>query len=167
MAEDLQTAQTAVMAFSSVPQFSGFIEQLDFFFEANAISLESKKRAIPLTCTSVQTYNVVKKLCAPEKPAMKTYSQILALVASHHIPVTCVWVEHEKFDSHVQWAGLTLVCLRHLANTCKFDNLEQSLLWQILWSMTNLGLKEQLFSIQFEDLTLQVAIDRALAAEQA
>ncbi|KAG8229808.1 hypothetical protein J437_LFUL005889 [Ladona fulva] len=172
------TSSNPFMAFGSVPQFSGdanswedFIEQLGFYFEAHGTSLDSQKRAILLSCTGVQTYNIVKKLCAPEKPSSKIYSDILLLLARHYVPVTCVWVEREKFDARSQRAGEAfkdfVADLRHLADNCKFDNLEQSLLRQILRGMANLALKEQLFSMKFEDLTLQVAFDRATAAEQA
>ncbi|KAG8231218.1 hypothetical protein J437_LFUL005892 [Ladona fulva] len=62
------TSSNPLMAFGSVPQFLGdvnswedFIQQLGFYFEAHGTSSDSQKCSILLLCTSVQTYNIVKK----------------------------------------------------------------------------------------------------------
>ncbi|XP_046397971.1 uncharacterized protein K02A2.6-like [Ischnura elegans] len=92
-------------------------------------------------------------------------------MSSHFIPTACVWVERDKFDARMQGPDEAfkdfLADLKQLAEHCKFDNLDQALLRQVLRGMRNLSLKEQLFSLKFEELTLRVATDRAIAAERA
>jgi hypothetical protein len=162
----------------SVPNFSGnpedfedFKDQLTFFFEANNVVSASQKRAVFLSCTGTHTYALAKKLCAPDRPGAKTFDELIAIMSSHFIPTACVWVERDRFDARVQGPDETfkdfLADLRQLAEKCKFEVLEQALLRQVLRGMRNLSLKEQLFSLKYEDLTLQVAVDRAIASEQA
>lgn len=54
-----------------------YIEQLEFYLEANNISNESKKRAILLTAIGAKNYAIIKSLCSPTAPKDVTYQDIL------------------------------------------------------------------------------------------
>ncbi|KAK5642237.1 hypothetical protein RI129_008404 [Pyrocoelia pectoralis] len=52
-----------------------YAERLQFFLEANGIDDVVKKRAVLLSSCGNATYEIVRSLCAPEKPAKVTYDQ--------------------------------------------------------------------------------------------
>jgi hypothetical protein len=172
------TACAPLMNVGTIPNFTGnpeefedFKDQLMFYFEAHNVFLANQRRAVLLSCTGHQTYAIAKKLCAPDRLGTKTFDELIFIMSSHFIPTACVWVERDRFDALMQGPDEAfkdfLADLKQMAERCKFENLDQVLLRQVLGGMRNLGLKELLFSLKFEELTLRVATDRAIAAERA
>ena len=60
-----------------------YTERLEQYFAANDITSAAKKVAVLLTVVSLKTYGLIHDLLAPEKPADKAYTEIVAVVKQH------------------------------------------------------------------------------------
>ena len=60
--------------------WTSYTERLQHYLSANEIEAEAKQKAILLSCCEPKTYQLVKNLLAPEKPADKSYADIVQLV---------------------------------------------------------------------------------------
>ena len=56
-------------AYDPQEEWSQYIEQLQFYFEANAVSEEDKQRAILLSVCGSKTYQLIRNLTMPGKPS--------------------------------------------------------------------------------------------------
>ena len=97
-------------SFGKIEQFSGqndewevYIERLEQYLEANdlapiiaaednsnAAAVESrsnKRRAILLSLIGNSTYSLLRNLCSPDKPSVKTYKQLTDLLQKHFAPI--------------------------------------------------------------------------------
>ena len=65
-----------------------YVERLDQAFVVNGVKGESaeERRAALLTICGKKTYDLLKTLCAPDKPAAKTYEELCALLEDHCCP---------------------------------------------------------------------------------
>ena len=113
-----------------------YIERLEQYFIANDITSATKKVAVLLTVVGPKTYGLIRDLLAPEKPADKAYTEIVAVMKQHLNPKPCY-----KFHQRVQKEGESVACyfssLRKLAEHCDFGEfLDQASLWNTKRSHT-------------------------------
>ena len=54
-----------------------------FFFTANGIADEDKRKAIPLSTSGPETYALLRNICAPDNPSTKSYAQFKQLMQDH------------------------------------------------------------------------------------
>ena len=64
---------------SSVEDWTSYTERLQQYFAANDVA-EGKQRAVLLSVCGCQTYQLVKNLLAPERPADRTFQEIVLLM---------------------------------------------------------------------------------------
>lgn len=57
--------------------WNDYIEQLEFYLEANNINNDSRKRAMLLTAIGTKNYTIIKSLCSPTAPKDVSYKDIL------------------------------------------------------------------------------------------
>ena len=62
------------------------IEQVTYFFSANKITEDDKKRQVLLTCVGAETFHLMKTLVAPAKLNTKTVAELAGLVQAHLDP---------------------------------------------------------------------------------
>ena len=80
-------------AFGTITEFnpkgdwSSYKERLEFYFEANNISEEEKKRAVFFSVVSSETYELVRGLIAPRKPKELVYDNIVKELDTHFTPI--------------------------------------------------------------------------------
>ena len=108
-----------------------YIERVEFYFIANGIEDPEKKRAVLLTVSGRATYKLVRNLSAPNKPAKKSYDEVVALVKSHYTLNPSVILQMFQFHSRTQKPGETVTTfvaeLRQLSEFCEFGaSLEES-----------------------------------------
>ena len=85
---------------SSKETWTNYVERLEFFFLANDIENPDKKKAILLLSISgPSTYKVIRSLCSPDTPAVKSYDDIKNLMRAHMNPQPNVISERFKFNS--------------------------------------------------------------------
>ena len=75
---------------SGSEDWASYTERLQQHYAANEIEAVGKQRAILLSCCGPQTYQLIKNLLTPEKPADKTYAYNLNTeVESFNLFVCC------------------------------------------------------------------------------
>ncbi len=77
--------------------WSNYQERFEFFFEANNVTNENKKRAILLAQLGAQAYEVLRSLLTPQTPKDFTYTEIAAKLQGHFNPTPNEIVE--RFNS--------------------------------------------------------------------
>ncbi|KMQ89188.1 hypothetical protein RF55_11202 [Lasius niger] len=101
-----------------------YIEQLEFYLEANNISNESKKRATLLTAIGAKNYAIIKSLCSPTAPKDVTYQDILDKCKSYFGQNLNELLARVHFHKRIQRENETLKEfvreIRKLALDCKF-----------------------------------------------
>ena len=89
-------------AFGTITEFnpkgdwSSYKERLEFYFEANNISEEEKKRAVFFRLWA-RKHELVRGLIAPRKPKELVYDNIVKELDTHFTPSVNVIVERFKF----------------------------------------------------------------------
>ena len=66
--------------------WTSYAERLGYYFAANDIVNEAKKKAILLTVCGPTIYQLLKSLLQPISPADKTYSELLDVLSNHFNP---------------------------------------------------------------------------------
>ena len=109
-----------------------YIERLEQYFTENDITRATKKVSVLLTVVGQKTYGLIRDLLAPEKPADKVYTEIVAVMKQHLNPKPIVIAERYKFHQRVQKEEESVACyfasLHKLAGHCDFGEfLDQAL----------------------------------------
>ena len=109
---------------SSKETWNNFVERLEFFFAANEIDDNDKKKAILLSASSPETYTLCLNLCSPHSPAEKSYTELKDLIKGHLHPTSNPVAERFKFNSRDRKSGENIssfmASLRHLTEHCEF-----------------------------------------------
>ena len=69
------------------------MERMGQYFGANGIVDDEKMRAVFLIVVGRETYGLLCNLLAPEKPATKTYHELVAIIKDHVAPKPLIIVE--------------------------------------------------------------------------
>ena len=103
-----------------------YIEQLQFFFEANRISDESQRKAILLSSCRITTYKLFKGLTALSKLGEKTFDELKQLL-HHQNSCPNMIAKRFKFNSCVRNANKSVSMfvaeLRKLTEYCEYGKL--------------------------------------------
>ena len=101
-------------------------ERLEFFYTANEIEDEDKKKAILLSTSGPETYALFRNLCAPDNPLTKTYAQLKQLMQEHLQPTPNPIAERFKFNSRTRQPNENVsdyvAALRQLSIHCDYGN---------------------------------------------
>ena len=89
----------------SKEEWDQYAERMGHFFEANAIESADRRKASFLTLIGAPAYKLLGSLIAPDKPADKTYNDLVAVIKQHYCPKTAVVVQRFKFNSRVRQTG--------------------------------------------------------------
>ena len=112
-------------------EWSTYIERLSFYFSANDVTTDEKKRSILLSNCGSATFKLVQGLV--ETPLAETaYDAIVDALQNHYEPKPSEIVERYKFYSRHREAGETIAAyvavLRDLAKHCNYgDKLKEHL----------------------------------------
>ena len=106
-------------------------------------------------------------MLSPDKPADKTYADIVKTLTDYFQPKPSATVQRFKFDNTTRKESESvaqfLSTLRNIAEHCEFTDLTERLKDQFLYGIQNDRIKKRL--LQEDNLTLQKAYDIALAHE--
>ena len=101
-----------------------YLDRVEFYLEANAVTDVPKKRAILLTVIGPQQFRLLKDLCAPDNPGTKTYEELCKMLKNHHAPPPPKFLCRAKFDSRTKQPGETIAeyvaALCRLSEFCEF-----------------------------------------------
>ena len=104
-----------------------YVECLDFYFAANDVSSNDKKRAILLSVCGVSTYKLICSLIDPDKLNSTLYKDLVAKVKEHYDPKPSSIVQRHKFNARTREPGKSIAeyvaALRQLAEHCDYDSM--------------------------------------------
>ena len=147
-----------------------YSEHVVYFFQANGITDQSKKKAMLLAMIGPSAYKLLHSLVAPTKPDEKSYNELVAAMAKHHNPAPSEIVQRFRFNSRSRKEGESVATylseFRLLAEHCNFrDNLDDMLRDRLVCGIENKSIQKRLLSEV--TLTLKKATELALAMETA
>ncbi|KAL3976450.1 hypothetical protein ACER0C_022336 [Sarotherodon galilaeus] len=96
----MATTVGSVVPFDSQLQsWEEYCEILNYFFVANDIKEEKKKRVVLLSCVGAQTYALMRNLLSPVKPGDHSYAEMVGLLNNHFHPKPSEIVQRWKFNT--------------------------------------------------------------------
>ena len=148
--------------------FSEYKERLDFYFEANEITSETKKKAVFLTVVGSATFSLVKDLVAPSKIADKSYEGICSVLKEHFEPPPSKFVQRTKFEARFRKQHETLnqyiADLRKLSEHCDFgESLEERLCERLVRGINDQRIQRRLLSEVDLNLSKAMKIVQAMS----
>lgn len=148
--------------------WDSYVERLELCFEVKEVKPE-KKTAHLLTKVGMETYKLIRELCAPVKPKDKDYKDLVELVKNHYNPKRNEAMERCKFQKASQAPNETMAKfvarLKELALFCNFADLNMALRDQLVCGIGDHDTRVALFSE--EDLTYEKAVQIATTRESA
>lgn len=111
-----------------IQSWEDYIEQFEFYLEANNINEEIKKRCTLLTAVGVKIYSTIKSFCLPKAPKEMSYNDIVKICKEHFGKSKNVLLNRVQFHKRDQSRQVIedkslqdfVRELRKLAQDCKF-----------------------------------------------
>ena len=156
--------------FDDATDWDQYVERLQNFFLANDIDDAAKQRAVFLSVVGAATYKTLRNLITPEKPADKTFAELVAVLAKHYKPKPSEIMERFKFHSRSRKPGESVAAyvaeLRALTEFCNFGaSLEEMIRDRLVCGINDPSLQKRLLAEP--DLSYAKAVELALNAETA
>ncbi|XP_028329886.1 uncharacterized protein LOC114480190 [Gouania willdenowi] len=154
---------------SRVEDWTIYVERFEQYCLANDIR-DERKVAVLLSLMGAKTYNLLRSLTAPDKPADKTIGEITETLKNHLNPAPLVIAErfrfHRRNQAKTETVSEYIAELRRLAEHCQFGvGLSDALRDRFVCGLHNESTQKRLLT---EDrLTLQRAVDVAVSVETA
>ena len=154
-----------------VEGWQNYVERLEFFFQANSITDGAKKRAILLSSCGPEPYNLFRGLCAPGKPADKSFQELVDLMQAHQHPKPNPIAERFMFNTRdrlpEESVSVYMASLRRLTEHCGYgEQIDSMLRDRLVCGINNERIQQRLLS-EGESLTLARAIEISQAMESA
>ena len=71
---------------SNKEDWSNYVERLNHFFKANAITTNEQKQSVFLSVIGPTTYKLLRSLVSPEKPGDKSFKDLVKKLSDHFNP---------------------------------------------------------------------------------
>ncbi len=147
-----------------------YVERLEHFLCANAITNEERKRAVFLSTIGPKVYKLLCSLLSPVKPVDKSFAELVDVLKSHYSPKPSVIVQrfrfHTRFRRPGESAATFLSELRSIAQYCNFDTtLNDMLRDRLVCGINDDYIQRRLLAEA--DLTLESAMKLARGYETA
>ena len=147
-----------------------YVERMKFYFVANNVTQEAKKKAILLTEMGGKAYQVIRNLLLPSTPGEATFNQIVTLMQEHTKPTPSVIVQRFKFNTRDRQPNESIAtfmaALREIAQYCNYGStLDEMLRDRLVSGVQNAIIQKKLLAEK--DLTFKSALEIALALEIA
>ena len=147
-----------------------YAERLTFYFAANGITTEAKKRAILLSCVGPATFRLMRSLALPGSLDSLSYDELVSKVKDHKEPAPSVIVRRFQFNTRNQKPSESvseyIAVLRKAAEHCNYgDSLSEMLRDRLVCGITNSAVQKRLLAEK--DLTLDKAVSLAQSVEIA
>lgn len=90
---------------SSKDDWTSYVERVDFYFVANDVTSDAKKRAILLSACGASTFKLIRSLVETGKLNSTPYKDLVELVKNHYDPKPSVTVQRHKFNTLTRAPG--------------------------------------------------------------
>ena len=150
--------------------WSEYSERLTFYFTANRITTDAKKRAVLLSCCGPATFRLLRSLVLPGKLDDFSFEELVTKMKEHKEPQPSVIVRRFQFNTRKQQAGETVAeyvaALHKAAEFCNYgDSLSEMLRDRLVCGITDTSVQKRLLTEK--DLTLDKAVSLAQSVEIA
>ena len=130
---------------SSHESWSSYSERLGYYFAANDVQDEDKKKAILLTVCGPSTFQLLKSL----SPADKSYSELVEVLGKHFNPAPSVIMQRFKFDTRARKESESVVTyvaeLKRLGEHCEFgENFNEMVRDRLVCGVNDLRIQNRL-----------------------
>ena len=155
---------------STREDWTSYTERLAQYFVANDITDAGKKRAILLSACGPSTYQLIRNLASPTKPAEKSYDDLVKLISDHLHPTPTIACQRYNFNTRKQKEGESIAEyvaeLRRIAEHCNYDAmLEEMLRDKLMCGVRDRRMRQKLLAEK--DLTFKKAFELTQAIEMA
>ena len=110
---------------SSHESWSSYSERLGYYFAANDVQDEDKKKTILLTVCGPSTFQLLKSRLRPGTPADKSYSKLVEVLGKHFNPGPSVIMQRFKFNTRARKESESVATyvaeLKRLGEHCEFE----------------------------------------------
>ena len=89
----------------SSESWTSYSERLGYYFTANDITDETKKKSILLLCSGAATYDILKNLLQPTCLNDKSYDELVKVLSNYFNPKPSTIVQSYKFNTCVRESG--------------------------------------------------------------
>ena len=130
---------------------------------------EAGRRAALMTVCGRDAYNLLRTLCAPEKPSEESYGNLCKKMEEHFNPKPSEIMQRFSFHLRLGTADETVIedvaALRRIAADCNFGNqLDDYLRDRLACGVNDCAIQRRLLSDSNVDLTNALAIAKAAEA---
>ena len=149
--QEIMTAIGKIESFHDTKEnWETYVERVEQFFLANDIDDDHKVPTL-LSLIGGKTYTLPRDLLAPEKPASKSFQQIVTTLQEHLSPKPLEIAERFRFYKRNQHEGESILFyvaeLRNLATHCNFGgNLNEALRDRLVCGLRNMQIQKRLLS---------------------
>ena len=146
-----------------------YAERLEQYFEANGIE-DGKRVSVLITVMGAKAYALLSDLVAPEKPATKSYAQLVGVLKAHLKPKPVIIAErfhfHQRRQNEGEDVAAFMAVLRRMADKCGFGvGLDEALRDRFVCGLRREAIQRKLLTC--EGLTLKTAYETAYGMEAA
>lgn len=146
-----------------------YIERLEQYFTVNDIANEKQVPAL-LSAMGGKAYSLLRSLTAPEKPASKSFAEIVQIMQTHLSPKPLLIAERFRFHKRNQNEGESIASyvaeLKKLSEHCQFgDGLNDALRDRLVCGILKESIQKRLLTEA--DLTFKRAVEVAISMEIA
>ena len=149
--------------------WDSYSERMIFYFIANEITDDDKKKAIFLSACGSRTFDLLRNLLQPAKPGEKSFDELVEVLKGHYAPRPSVITQRYKFNTRIRQQGESVSTyvaeLKAIAEFCDFPNLEQMLRDQLVCGIADLRIQKRL--LQDAALTYKTALSMEMANKDA
>ena len=150
--------------------WSEYAERLSFYFAANGITTDAKKRAILLSSVGPTTFRLMRSLVLPASLDSLSYDDLVSKVKNHKEPTPSVIVRRFQLNTRNQRPSESIseyiAVLRKAAEHCNYgESLSEMLRDRLVCGITNSAVQKRLLAEK--DLTLEKAVSLAHSVEIA
>ncbi len=150
--------------------WGSYAERMNYYFTANDITTNEKKRAILLNTCGSSTLKLIKGLIDTDTLNTTPYSDIVKLVQQYYAPPPFPIVQRYKFNTRVREPAESIAqyvaALRQLSEYCQYgDTLAEMFRDRLVCGINHEGIQRKI--LLTKDLTFDKAYQLALAVEAA
>ena len=147
-----------------------YAERLSFYFAANGITNDAKKRTILLSCVRPTTFRLMQSLVLPASLDSLSYDDLVSKVKNHKEPAPSVIVRRFQFNTRNQKPSKSIseyiAVLCKAAKHCNYgESLSEMLRERLVCDITNSAVQKRLLAEK--ELTLEKAVSLAQSVEIA
>ena len=156
---------------SNQESWSSYTERLGYYFTANDVQDDDKKKAILLTVCGPATFELLKSLLQPSTTNDKTYSEIIKVLSDHFSPAPSVIMQRYKFNTRTRKDSESVATyvaeLKRLGEHCQFgDKLHEVVRDRLVCGVNDIRIQNRLLQ-ESSSLTYEKAFEISQSIELA